>query len=83
MIDKNNEELLPLREAAKLLPRRRAGKPTHGSTLLRWAQRGLRGVKLEVVQVGATKCTTEKALRRFFDELGRVSQISREDERRV
>lgn len=65
----NHEHLLTLTEAAKLLPRRRAGRKPHVSTLYRWASRGLRGVVLETIQIGGTTCTTEEALQRFFDEL--------------
>jgi hypothetical protein len=64
-----SEGLLPLSDAAKLLPKRRAGKPTHKSTLFRWAQRGVRGVILETCQVGGVKCTSRAALARFFQRL--------------
>jgi hypothetical protein len=52
------EPPITLRQATRLLPHRRAGKPTHVTTLYRWAVRGLRGVKLETVQVGGTLCTS-------------------------
>ncbi|MCH7727048.1 MAG: DUF1580 domain-containing protein [Planctomycetes bacterium] len=63
-----DEGLLPLAEAAKILPRRR-GRKVATSTLYRWAKRGLRGVCLEVVQVGGTTCTSRSALQRFFNRL--------------
>jgi len=66
-----SEALIPLRQAARLLPKRRAGKPAHVATLYRWAQRGLRGVRLETIQVGGTLCTTREALQRFFDRLSK------------
>ena len=65
----STEPLLSLREAARLLPKRRAGKPTHASTLNRWAKGGLRGVVLESIQVGGTLCTSREALQRFFERL--------------
>lgn len=65
------EDLVPLSAAARLLPRRRSGRPTHTSTLFRWASEGLRGVKLEVVQVGGTRCTSREALARFFSQLSK------------
>jgi len=68
-----NESLIPLAEAAKLVPPRRAGKPAHASTMFRWAAGGLKGVKLEVVQVGGTKCTSREALLRFFGRLSTAS----------
>lgn len=68
-----HERLLTLSQAAKTLPCRRGDRPTHPSTLFRWATDGLRGVKLEVVQVGGTKCTSREALARFFAALGAAS----------
>ena len=59
------DELITLREAAKLFPRRRRGKRPHFSTLWRWALRGVRGIKLEVISVGDTLCTTREALEAF------------------
>jgi hypothetical protein len=70
-IDFGSEHLLSLTDAAKQLPRRRAGRKPHISTLYRWALRGLKGVKLETVQVGGTTCTSVEALQRFFDSLCR------------
>lgn len=69
MISLANEHILSLSEAAKILPKRRAGKRPHVATLYRWSTRGLRGVMLEVIQVGATRCTSREALQRFFDSL--------------
>lgn len=69
MIDSLNEALLPLAQAADELPRRRRGKKTHISTLYRWAVAGCRGIRLETVQVGATRCTSREALQRFFERL--------------
>ena len=70
MIDLTAETVLSLTEAAKTLPKRRAGKRPHVATLYRWAKRGLRGVKLETIQVGGTLCTSTEALQRFFEQLG-------------
>ena len=70
-IEIGGEAPLPLRQAARLLPNRRAGKPTHVATLYRWAQRGLRGVRLETLQVGGTLCTSREALQRFFERLSK------------
>ena len=69
LIDPLHEELLSLREAATLCPRRRGGKRPHVSCLYRWTTSGVRGVKLESMQVGATRCTTREALSRFFQRL--------------
>ena len=78
-----NEELLTFTEATKILPKRRRGRKVATSTLYRWAKRGLRGVRLEVTQVGGTMCTSRAALRRFFNRLTvaaqREVQTSRQD----
>jgi hypothetical protein len=66
---KFSEEILPLSEAARRLPRRRRGRQVAVSTLYRWATVGIRGIRLEVIQIGGTKCTSQQALERFFDQL--------------
>lgn len=87
MIDLPNERVLSLTAAAKTLPERRAGKRPHVATLYRWAQRGLRGVQLETIQIGGTLCTSMEAMQRFFDGLAdagrkqnRHPRIRREDQ---
>ena len=70
MIDISKETVISLKEATRLLPRRRNGKKTCLQTMYRWtARRGIRGVVLETIQVGGTKCTSIEALQRFFDRL--------------
>jgi hypothetical protein len=69
MIDPNSETLLSLSEAAKVLPRRRAGKRPHVSGVYRWTTAGCRGVVLESIQIGGTRCTSQEALARFFRRL--------------
>ena len=69
MIDILNESLLTLAEAARLLPKRRAGKPAHISCIYRWTTVGCRGVILESLQCGGTRCTSREALARFFEAL--------------
>ncbi len=69
MIDIQTEQVVSLTEAAKskCLPRRRQGKRPHVATLFRWATVGVRGVVLETIQCGGTRCTSLEALQRFFD----------------
>jgi hypothetical protein len=74
MIDITRETLLTLAQAADELPRRRRGKKTHLSTLYRWATAGCRGVRLETLQIGATRCTSREALQRFFEALTAPAQ---------
>lgn len=69
MIDSSVEELRSLAVAARGLPKRRAGRPVHASTLFRWASRGIKGIRLEVLKVGGTTCTSAAALQRFFQRL--------------
>ena len=71
-IDVFKENILTFSEAAKVLPRGRAGKKIHTCTLYRWASRGLRGIRLETIQVGGTTCTSQEALQRFFANLQEV-----------
>ena len=67
MIDLAAEEVVSLAAATKHLPKRRGGKRPHVSTLYRWATVGVHGVKLEVIRVGSTWCTSLEALQRFCD----------------
>lgn len=69
MADILAEDVLTLAEAAKTLPCRRMGRPTHATTLLRWSTGGIRGVKLETIQIGSTRCTSREALHRFVDRV--------------
>lgn len=69
MIDHQNETVRSLTEAAARLPRRRGGKKTNVATLYRWSTRGIRGVTLETLQIGGTRCTSDQALQRFFERL--------------
>lgn len=64
-----SEDILSLSQAAALLPRRRGSKKTNTCTLYRWTKRGLKGVVLESIQVGGTRCTSREALERFFGQL--------------
>lgn len=73
------ETPIPLAQVAHLpcIPRRR-GKTgrLHPSTVWRWALKGVRGVRLEVVRVGGTLCTSTQALQRFFDRLADTSPVT-------
>jgi len=64
----SDQELIPLSQVPRLpfMPRPRQGKKMAVSTIFRWAQRGIGGVKLEVIRVGGTQCTTVQALQDFF-----------------
>ena len=75
MIDTLTETVVSLTEAAKLLPCRRGGKRIHLSCLYRWTVSGCKGVVLESVQIGGTRCTSREALSRFFTRLTAVVNL--------
>ena len=68
-IDPNTETIVALAHVPKHLPRRRAGKRPHVSCIYRWTTAGCRGIVLESVQIGGTRCTSKEALGRFFRQL--------------
>ena len=75
------EDCMSLSKAARRLPHVRGSKPPHPSTLFRWAEGGRRSkmgvlVRLEIVRVGGTNCTSMEALSRFFDRLYDVEKES-------
>jgi hypothetical protein len=69
MINTTEEKPIPLAQAAADLPCRRRGRKTNISTLYRWATTGCKGVVLETIQIGGTRCTSREALQRFFEKL--------------
>jgi hypothetical protein len=80
-IDPTNETLVSLADAARLLPRRRGGRKVHTSTCYRWTVSGCKGVLLESVQIGGTRCTSKEALARFFQRLTEANASTRESPR--
>ena len=68
-IDSSAETLISLTEAARSLPRRRRGKRPHVSCIYRWTSTGCKGVILESLQCGGTRCTSKEALSRFMEAL--------------
>jgi hypothetical protein len=73
-IDITKEMTFKLSVAPRRLPRRRRRKRIHVSTFHRWANNGLRGVILETIRIGGTRCTSMQALQRFFDALDETPQ---------
>jgi hypothetical protein len=74
MIDFQSENIITFSQAADELPRRRRGRKTHVSTLFRWSTIGCRGVVLETLKMGGTRCTSREALQRFFERLSNTRQ---------
>ena len=69
MIDVAVEQLVALPDVPSLLPPNRRGKGVHLSAVYRWIQHGLRGVRLESVQLAGRRVTSKEALGRFFTAL--------------
>ncbi len=69
MIDIQTEQLLTPTKASELCPECRRGARPNIATIYRWMVKGVRGIKLESLVVGATRCTSVEALQRFFDAL--------------
>jgi hypothetical protein len=86
LIDSQSESVITLGQGADDLPRRRRGRKTHVSTLYRWATTGCRGVILETIQIGGTRCTSREALQRFFERLSETQQataVGKDESRRL
>ncbi len=66
MIDITKEELVPVEKVPGFVPDRN-GRRIHRATVYRWFQRGVRGRRLEWIQVGGRRCTSVQALSRFFN----------------
>lgn len=69
MIDVEREKLIPLAEVPALLPPGRSGRRVHVSAVFRWVQKGLKGIRLEAVQLAGRRVTSREALSRFFQAL--------------
>lgn len=80
MIDPLCEELISLRDAARLFPKNSRGKHPHVSAIYRYTTTGCRGVVLEAVQAGSVRSTTREAVARFIQEL--TTQVSLPRQRR-
>ena len=68
-IDIETEQVISPAKATHLCPERRRGMRPNVATIYRWMMQGVRGIKLESIVVGATRCTSIEALQRFFDAL--------------
>lgn len=66
-IDIRRERLIPLGDVPDRLPLSSRGKKVHRTAVHRWTEHGLRGVRLEYLQVGRRRCTSVEALQRFLE----------------
>jgi hypothetical protein len=74
MIDIADEALLSLREAAKLLPSARQGRPVSFACVWRWVLHGCRAadgqlVRLEALRLGSRWVTSKEAIQRWAERL--------------
>jgi hypothetical protein len=66
-IDIFNEELLKLSKIPANLERRTSER-LNVSTVYRWINRGIAGIRLETILVGGCRYTSTQALNRFFTQ---------------
>lgn len=69
MIDLVKEKPITLNAARALPELNRDGRRPDVASLYRWSGKGLRGLRLECVQIGGSRCTTVEAVRRFIRAL--------------
>ena len=68
------ETLVTSAGATDYVPHRRRGRKCSPSTIWRWMVYGCRGIRLESLVVGTTRCTSVQALQRFFDALTEAAE---------
>ena len=81
MIDLTTEDLVPLKDLPKSLPKRN-GKAISTSTLWRWANVGIRGHVLETILIGGQRYSSPQAFRRFV-AAGNREKVARPDAARA
>lgn len=64
-----DERVLSLAQLARRLPRHRKDRPVHPSTIHRWRNPGVRGVRLECLRIGGIWHTSLEAFQRFCEAL--------------
>ena len=74
------EKLVSFAEAAAMLPTLH-GKRVSTTSVWRWARKGLFGVKLEAVRIGARFLTSIEALQRFNRTVGAIPPGGPESDR--
>src|SRR5947208_2365717 len=71
MIDPRNENLRLLTQASSDVP----GNPSY-CTLVRWALRGRRGIRLETVMIGGRRYTSREAIDRFISRTNEPGAVT-------
>lgn len=67
---------ITLQEAAQFVAETTGARRPHINTVLRWARKGVRGVKLDAVRVGRTFWTTRHAVAAFLAKLNSTPETA-------
>ena len=73
-IDPTNEQLITFKALAERLPRRRRNRPVSISSIFRWRQRGIKGIRLDAIRIGGAWHTSLEAFKRFTAALTAASE---------
>ena len=73
MIDTTQEQPLPLALLSREVTNRDGDRGINVSTMFRWIQRGVKGVRLETVMIGGIRMSSREALARFFQATTRAA----------
>lgn len=76
MIDTQTEIVLTFPQLTDELPRRRQGRKVSIAMVYRWAQRGVRGVRLEALQTPSGLVTSREAYQRFLEALSTAREAT-------
>src|SRR5262249_12849936 len=74
VLNVNSEQIITLAQLARRIPCRRNNRPVHVSTIHRWRNPGIRGVRLDCVRVGGMWCTSLQAFARWVEQLTAVKK---------
>ena len=69
-LDIKTEQLVALRDIGNILP-----SSPHASTVGRWHQSGVRGIRLETVLLGGQRYTSHGAIQRFVDAVTAAGEL--------
>lgn len=83
MIDIATDELISIREAARLVPGRRGRRGVHPTTVYRWIAGTPDGTRLETVMIGGSRYTTLAAMREFAAACAARADASRDSAEEV
>lgn len=67
VICENSEQLIPLKKVPVYL-QKLIGERKHISTIYRWVNKGIHGVRPDTITIGGTRYTSAEGLSRFFKE---------------